>query len=138
MPEGIENPRAVIIDFIAAWNKMDFNAVIAAFDDDIVYHNIPLTELRGIRAVHEYLQAAWRFEEVDWQLLNVAVNGEVVLTERIDNFIVNGQTVSLPVMGCFEVAGGKIRAWRDYFDLSEYRAQLRDAGLSGQSDNDGE
>jgi limonene-1,2-epoxide hydrolase len=27
-------------------------------------------------------------------------------------------------MGTFEVRGGKIAAWRDYFDLNQYMSQL--------------
>ena len=34
------------------------------------------------------------------------------------------KTISLPVMGIVEVHGGKITAWRDYFDLSQFASQL--------------
>jgi limonene-1,2-epoxide hydrolase len=30
-------------------------------------------------------------------------------------------------MGTFEVKGGKIVAWRDYFDLNQYMSQLQGA-----------
>jgi limonene-1,2-epoxide hydrolase len=30
-------------------------------------------------------------------------------------------------MGTFEVRDGKISAWRDYFDLSQYMSQLQGA-----------
>ena len=30
------------------------------------------------------------------------------------------RTVSLPVMGVFELADGKITAWRDYFDMAQF------------------
>ena len=41
-----------------------------------------------------------------------------MLTERVDKFLVKGQWIELPVMGTFEVSDGRIRAWRDYFDLA--------------------
>ncbi len=48
----------------------------------------------------------------------------VVLTERVDRFMINGKWVALPVMGTFEVANGKIKAWRDYFDMNQFQSQL--------------
>ncbi len=114
----------IVEEFIDAWNRMDLDAIVNAFTEDIVYHNIPMKELRGRDAISEYLHQAWRFDEVDWQTLNIAADGDVVLTERIDDFVINGKKVSLPVMGVFEVRGDKICAWRDYFDLAMYKAQL--------------
>ena len=120
----------VVEAFVAAWNRMDFDAVIDALSEDVIYHNIPMQPLHGRDAVQSYLKKAWRFDSVDWRLLNIAADGSVVLTERVDNFVIEGQPVSLPVMGAFEVADGRITAWRDYFDLAGYRAQLQAAGDS--------
>ncbi len=36
------------------------------------------------------------------------------------------RTVSLPVMGTFELADGLITAWRDDFDLNQFMSQLSD------------
>lgn len=122
MPE--QTAQAVVEEFIDAWNRMDFDAIIGALDRDVLYHNIPLKPLQGREAVRDYLQEAWRFESVDWQTINIAVAGNIVLTERIDNFVINGTHVSLPVMGTFEIVDNRIAAWRDYFDLASYKAQL--------------
>ena len=122
--------RGVVEAFVAAWNRMDFDAVIDTLSEDVVYHNIPMQPLHGRDAVQSYLEKAWRFDSVDWQLLNIAADGSVVLTERIDDFVIDGQPVSLPVMGAFEVADGRITAWRDYFDLASYRTQLQAVGDS--------
>ncbi len=122
--------RAVVEAFVAAWSRMDFDAVIGALSEDVIYHNIPMQPLHGRDAVRSYLKKAWRFDSVDWRLLNIAADGSVVLTERVDNFVIGGRPVSLPVMGAFEVADGRITAWRDYFDLASYRAQLQVASES--------
>jgi len=44
--------------------------------------------------------------------------GDQVLTERIDHLDdeSGNRIASLPVAGTLEVRGGKIVAWRDYFD----------------------
>ena len=39
------------------------------------------------------------------------------LRDRTD---VGGRHVDLPCCGVFEMAGGKIKVWRDYFDLATY------------------
>ena len=64
-------------------------------------------------------------KEVDWQILNIAESGNVVLTERVDNFVMaDDKEVSLPVMGAMELEQGKIVAWRDYFDLPSFTSQM--------------
>ncbi len=122
-------PVVVIERFIKAWNDMDFDAIIELLDENVLYHNMPMEPIVGREAVRAYLEKAWRFEEIDWELLNVAAAGNTVLTERVDNFVINGHPVSLPVMGTFVVRSGRIVSWRDYFDLGGYRAQLEAAGV---------
>ena len=122
MPE--RKAQAIVEDFIAAWNRMDFDAIVEALDQDVHYHNIPMQPIQGREAVRDYLKGAWRFESVDWQTINIASDGNIVLTERVDNFVISGKHVSLPVMGTFEIVGERITAWRDYFDLAGYRKQL--------------
>ena len=121
-------PIAVVKAFVDAWNRMDFDAIVAALDERVRYHNIPLAPIHGRDAVRDYLREAWRFDQVDWQLVRIAADGGSVLTERVDNFVIAGAHVSLPVMGTFEVLDGRIVEWRDYFDLASYRAQLEAAG----------
>ena len=61
---------------------------------------------------------------VDTAALAASVN--TVLTELIDHIVdpATGQpSISFPVMGIFEVADGKITAWRDYFDTAGFAAQ---------------
>jgi limonene-1,2-epoxide hydrolase len=49
----------------------------------------------------------------------------VVLTERVDNFVLaDGKQLSLPVMGTMVIEDGKIKVWRDYFDLASFSSQM--------------
>ena len=105
----------IVLDFIDAWNRMDWDAVVSAFSEDVVYHNIPMEVLQGKAAVAEFVTKGMDLESVDWQVLSIAENGNKVLTERVDNFcLVGGKTLSIPVMGTFEIVNGHITAWRDY------------------------
>ena len=44
--------------------------------------------------------------------------------KRTDIFELPGRTVSVPVMGIFELKDGLISGWRDYFDLPGFQAQM--------------
>lgn len=116
------------MQFCAAWDRLDFDAIAASLANDIEYHNIPLEPLHGRAEVDRYLRAAGPFESCAWEIVSIAANGNRVLTERIDRFTVAGTPIALPVMGTFEIEDGLIRRWRDYFDLASYRAQWPGAG----------
>ena len=117
------SPVQVVEAFVAAWNRMDLDAILAFLHEDIVYHNIPVEPLCGKPLVSAYLRSRWVFDSIDWEMPNIAVNGNTVLTERVDRFTIDGRAITLPVMGAFEIEKGLIRAWRDYFDLAGYQAQ---------------
>jgi limonene-1,2-epoxide hydrolase len=120
MSDHVQTVKALI----SAFNRKDLDAIMAFFTDDAIYHNMPTGPVQGTQAVRSvismFLQPA---EEVKWEILNIAQVGDTVLTERIDNFVIKGKQVALPVMGAFEVRGGKIAAWRDYFDFATWQKQ---------------
>ena len=119
------DPGLVVSEFVAAWNRMDFDAVVGALAENVHYHNVPMEPVLGRVAVTEYLRGAWRFDECQWTTHHQAVAGSTVLTEREDAFRFGSHWVRLPVMGVFEIdADGLIGRWRDYFDLASYQAQL--------------
>jgi limonene-1,2-epoxide hydrolase len=112
----------LIRDFIAAWERRDTKFVVDSFADDAVYHSIPLTPIVGKAAIEAWVKG---FEgrppgrlEVHHQ---IAAN-DVVMNERTDYITLNGVDVTLPICGTFEIADGKITAWREYFDLTPAKA----------------
>ena len=46
------------------------------------------------------------------------------MTERVDVFKLPDKSFELRVMGTFEVIGGKISAWRDYFDMQQFTSKM--------------
>jgi limonene-1,2-epoxide hydrolase len=116
----------VVLAFIDAWNNRDWDAIEAAFTEDVVYHNIPMEPMVGKAAAVAGIRQM-QPESVDWQVLNIAAAGDAVLTERVDNFVMaGGKSISVPVMGTMEIEDGKIKAWRDYFDLATFTTQMQD------------
>ena len=62
--------------------------------------------------------ASW--SETRWEIVTLLSAGNVVVAERIDRTRAGERSVELPIVGVFELEQGKIRAWRDYFDLGTY------------------
>ena len=114
----------VVVGFIDAWNRMDWSAIEATLTEDVVYHNIPMQPFEGRVAAMAFI-GGMQPESVSWEILSIAENGDKVLTERLDNFVLAGEkNLSVPVMGTFELVDGKISAWRDYFDLATFTQQM--------------
>ena len=76
----------VVMAFVNAINALDWDAIEALFADDIFYHNIPMAPVEGKAAALEVLRGM-QPKEMDWEVLNIAENGDFVLTERVDNFV---------------------------------------------------
>jgi limonene-1,2-epoxide hydrolase len=47
------------------------------------------------------------------------------MNERLDRFEMGGRWVEIAVAGVWEVAGGRITLWRDYFDLAMFTRQMQ-------------
>ena len=115
----------LVMRMIDGFNKIDLHAIVACFADDAIYDNIPMAAVQGTDAIRATLEGFMgAASEVQWDMINIAADGGVVLTERVDKFKINDQWIELPVMGTFEVADGKITAWRDYFDLNQFQTQF--------------
>lgn len=114
--------------FIAAWERVDLDAIIAGFAEDAVYHNMPMAESRGREAIGAGLAGfLGGVASAEWTVRHIGeTTPGVVLTERVDVFVFkDGRRLSIPVMGVFELdEAGLIAAWRDYFDLADFTRQM--------------
>jgi limonene-1,2-epoxide hydrolase len=119
-------PLDLVMSFCEAWSEGgDVDKLVEFFTDDAVYHNIPIEPVKGRDAIKATINGFLTgVEKIEFEVKQAAVNGSVVMTERVDRFFFPGHTVSLPVMGIFEVSDDKITAWRDYFDLNQFMGQL--------------
>ncbi len=118
----------LVTEFCRAWSRRNVDELMEYFTEDAVYHNIPVQPLTGKPAIANMLRAILQpATAIDWEVLNAAAGGDVVFTERVDRFEMGGKKVELPVAGVFEVESGKIRAWRDYFDMAAWTRQTAGA-----------
>ena len=126
----MESPIEVVRRFCAAWSENLEAAELAAFfTEDAIYHNIPLEPATGREAIAEMIGLFIRpgapgIEAIEFRVVNIAADGPIVMTERVDVFTLPGKSFELPVMGTFEVSDGKINAWRDYFDMNQFATRM--------------
>ena len=113
--------ETVIRAFIEAWSRLDSKELAGYFADDGVYHNMPMDPVQGREKVEEFIRgflSSWT--ETDWEIVNIVAAGDLVIAERVDRTKTKEKSVALPCVGVFELEDGKIKVWRDYFDLSTY------------------
>ena len=116
--------KQIVRDFCAAWEAMDQPRILDAFTDDAVYHNMPMPPAAGKDAIKALLGfILGPAKSVKFDIKKIVAEGDIVLTERVDTFLMGDKTVALDVMGTFELRDGKIAAWRDYFDMASWTKQ---------------
>ena len=113
------SPEDVVRAMLDAWGRLDVEEIISHFAPDAVYENVPIgaaTGLEEIRTTVEQFVKDMNMTFFDAEMLQLAVAGNVVLTERVDHIVMGGTKMDLRLMGAFEIDGDKVKAWRDYFD----------------------
>lgn len=115
----------IIRDFIAAWSRLDAAELGAYFTEDGTYYNMPMEPVSGRENVQNFIAAflgGWT--QTDWDVLNLVSAGNVVIAERLDRTVAGDKKVDLPCCGVFEMEDGKIKVWRDYFDMATYTTAM--------------
>lgn len=112
----------MIREFLAAWERRDTEHIVECFADDGVYHSMPLTPIVGKAAIRAFVVGFTDKPPGRIEIHHQVASDTVVMNERTDHIILNGQPVSLAISGVFEIEDGRIKAWREYFDLGPVRA----------------
>ncbi len=122
------NCEKVVSDLFAAWSRLSIDDIMSYFAEDAVWDNVPMTPANGKAAIREmtngFLKDTATFGV---KVLKSAHEGNVVFNSRIDSITMkNGKKADIPVAGMFELDdAGKIRVWRDYFDLATFTKQVQ-------------
>ena len=106
-------------DFCDLMAKRDAEALRHYFTPDAVYQNTGMPAAVGPQAIVENLagQMGMFPDSYEYKVLNLAGDGNVILTERLDMIRgADGALHGVPLMRAFVVTDGKISRWTDYFD----------------------
>lgn len=119
-----ENEK-IVRAFIAAWPRLDADEIVSYFTEDGVYHNMPIAPVAGKPALRAFIAAFLKsWTATEWEIVTLLSAGDTVIAERVDCTKVGDKSVDLPCCGVFELEAGKIKAWRDYFDMATYTKAL--------------
>jgi limonene-1,2-epoxide hydrolase len=111
----------IVRDFIAAWSRLDPDELVEFFTPDGVYHNIPTQPVAGREALRQFIGGFIKdWTATEWEIVSLVAQGQTVVAERIDHTTFGDRHVDLPCCGVFEMQDGRIKVWRDYFDLGTY------------------
>src|ERR1700678_2986742 len=117
----MSDSAGVVQEFCDLMAKRDAESLRRLVADDAVYQNTGMEASVGVDAIIENVagQFAMFPDSYEYRLKNLAADGNVVLTERLD--MIKGPDGSLhgvPVMGAFVVSDGQISRWTDYWDTA--------------------
>ena len=115
-------PVDAVRKFCALMEDRDAEALRPLIADNAVYQNVGMPASSGVDAIVENMAAQFSMfpDAYAFEILNIASDGPVVLTERLDYIQApDGSKPAVPVMGTFVVdEDGRITRWTDYFDVS--------------------
>lgn len=108
--------RPTLADMLAAMDRR--------FTNETVWENVGVSKTVGFAEAKAFMDGfaqMYPIESAEVIVHHIAAHGNIVLTERTDNFFdaMGRQIVSVKLMGVFEMDGPKIVAWRDYFDTAK-------------------
>jgi limonene-1,2-epoxide hydrolase len=111
----------VVRDFVAAWSRLNIDELVGFFAPDGTYHNMMAKPVSGHDHLRRFIGGFIRtWSATNWDIVNILGRDDLVMVERVDRTRLGDKQVDLPCCGVFEMSGGKIKVWRDYFDLATY------------------
>jgi limonene-1,2-epoxide hydrolase len=112
------SPEEIVIGFLRALAHNDLDAALDLVADDLEYINVSLPTIHGRAALERLARPLLRPGRMGFNVHvnHVASEGDVVLTDRIDELSFRRFAACFWVYGRFVVRDGKIVVWRDSFD----------------------
>ena len=121
------NCEKVVNDMFAAWTRLDVDGIMSYFAEDAVWDNIPMPTAKGKQAIRQMIEGFMKdMSGFGLKILKSLHEGNTVFDARVDTISMkSGKRAEVPVAGMFELDGaGKIKLWRDYFDLGTFTKQI--------------
>ena len=111
---------AVVQEMITAWNEMDWDGVADLFTEDGVLHSMMIDPVVGRETIRpRILGLGEGIESITLNIKHIGKIDDVVVIERVDEFVYNGHYGKVPVVGVLEIEGDKVKVWREYYDRAE-------------------
>ncbi len=120
------DPKIVVVqNMIDAWNTRDWQRVGDLFTEDGILHSMMIEPVVGRKTISARISAMGAgISSITLHIRNIGRVGDVVIIERVDEFVYNGHAGKVPVVGVLVVEGDKIKEWREYYDRAELIAAM--------------
>lgn len=123
---------SIVHDFTAAFNRADVEGLVACFTPDASYVDNFYGEHRGADELRGMFARMFREgRDYAWRLDQVVEDGARAATEWSFAYVVTaavprsaGRRVEFRGMSVFELESGRIRAYREYWDVGRACLQL--------------
>ncbi|GAB4143673.1 MAG: limonene-1,2-epoxide hydrolase family protein [Sphingomonadales bacterium] len=109
---------------VRTWESLDFARIADDFTQDGVLHSMMGTPIKGraniLKIISRHFGDATGLE---MNVLAAARAGDLVFLERVDSLYFGDKRAVVPIIGVVEMRGGKVAAWREYYDLQQAMPQ---------------
>jgi limonene-1,2-epoxide hydrolase len=126
-----DSPESLVRRFFAAWADPKPDELGSFFNDAAVWVDGPQGVRRGAEAIKSELAA--QLKAVGGVIVDVRsllTEGGTVMVEQVSNSSIGGNPISTVVMAVFELdADGRIKQWREAYDLKSVIDQIEAAGV---------
>ncbi len=116
--ETPSDPAELVVAFLRALTRYDVDAALELVTEDLEYINVSLPTVHGRDRLEAIARPVLRPGRMGFNVHfnHVAADGDVVITDRIDELNFRRFAARFWVYGRFEVRDGRIAVWRDSFD----------------------
>lgn len=124
--------EAAVRTFFSRWST-SFDELCGSFEDVMApscrWEQRPMLVTRHRSQAVLFLRASRRalgLDTIAVEIAHLSSDGNAVLVERVDHLLRRDGTLiaSAPVVGVLEFAGDRVVAWREYFDVVRFAAQM--------------
>lgn len=115
----------VVQNMIDAWNTRNWQRVGDLFTEDGILHSMMTDPIIGRKTISARISAMGAgISSITLHIRNIGRVGDVVIIERVDEFVYNGHEGKVPVVGVLVVEGDKIKEWREYYDHAQLSSAM--------------
>ncbi len=102
-----------------------------AIVENLIYVDGSRSTFEGIEAIAAEMSSQFAvIANTKMEIVATVFQGPTGFVERIERHEIGGKPLAVEVVGVFEVDNdGRIKRWRDYYDLKSVSAQMKAAGI---------
>ena len=107
----------------------DRRELLSMFHEDIQYVGVGKESARGRDAIErlfrKYEASGRGITSLKFDIRHIAENGNAVLVDMIDTFVIDGKEYSGVWSVVFEIENGKIKFWQEHYDVATFEKLYR-------------